>query len=584
MPSFEKNNTILNFPRYKKLSRKITGLLQIWAALFIFFALLILLLPAPTCKPLCLIFFMINGSFMILLLSWLKSIKSFMKETGLILSNSKDLMWAMDSRLNVTVIYGDPEHISGNKAMVLLNKPLASILPDNARDQFNTRIRENLPFSMECLISNGESSTLPVQILAEPIHGSGQDTFHGIIRDVSNQKKLQALEKDLNSSKRLKNLGRLTGTVAHDLNNILAGIATYPEILLLDKNLEPKIRRSLTLIKESGQNASAVVSDLLTISRSIREDCQVLNINTIIERFMAGPEFKKIKNAYGKVEIEMHLEPELLTISGSYIHIEKSIMHLLINALEETAATAGRGNGTIVLSTANYYYVDRKKDEHTVQNMSPGEYVMLEVLDTGKGIPEEYLNKIFDPFFTKQEMSRTGTGLGLTVVKNTVLNHRGKIFVTSDENGTKFTLLFPVLRSELPMANQPASLEEIKGKGETLLVVDDLASQRKIAETILKNLGYKVFSVADGICAFDFIMHTPVDLLILDMVMAPSISGLETYKRIKTIQPDQKAILASGHSESEDVLKAQSIGAGTFVKKPYTILDMGIAVKEELGG
>jgi len=581
MPSLKKNNTILNFPRYRKLSRKINGLLQSWAALFICFALLILFLPAPTGKPLCLIFSMINGSFIILLLSWLKNLKSFMKETGLILSNSKDLMWAMDSRLNVTVICGDPEHISGNNTMALLNKPLASILPEDARDQFNTRIRENLPFSMECLISNGENSTLPVQILAEPIHGSGQDTFHGIIRDVSDQKKLQSLEKELNSSKQLKNLGRLAGSVAHDLNNILAGIATYPEILLLDENLEPKIRKSLTIIKESGRNASAVVSDLLTISRSTREDCQVLNINTIIERFMTGPEFKKIKAAYEKLEIEMHLEPELLTISGSYIHIEKSIMHLLINALEETAATASRSNGTIVLSTANYY-VDKTKDEHTKQNLSPGEYVMLEVLDAGKGIPEEYLNKIFDPFFTKKEMDRSGTGLGLTVVKNTILNHRGKIFVASDENGTKFTLLFPVLRSELPMANQPASLDEIRGNGETLLVVDDLASQRKIAETILKNLGYKVFSVADGIRALDFIIHTPVDLLILDMVMAPSISGLETYKRIKKIRPDQKAILASGHSESEDVLKAQSIGAGTFVKKPYTILDMGIAVKEEL--
>ena len=256
-------------------------------------------------------------------------------------------------------------------------------------------------------------------------------------------------------------------------------------------------------------------------------------------------------------------------------------MHLLINALEETAAKAGRGNGTIELSTVNHY-VDREKDGHTEQNLSPGEYVMLEVLDAGKGIPEDCLNKIFDPFFTKKEMGRSGTGLGLTVVKNTVLNHRGKIFVTSDENGTKFTLLFPALRSEQPITNQPASIEEIKGNGETLLVVDDLASQRKIAETILKNLGYKVFSVANGIDALDFIMQTPVDLMILDMVMAPSISGLETYRRIKKIRPDQKAIIASGHSESEDVLKALSLGAGTFIKKPYTILDVGIAVKEEL--
>lgn len=201
MPSFEKNNTTLIFPRYRKLSRKITGLLQVWAVLLIFFALLTLFLPARIGKPLCLIFFMLNGSFIILLLSWVKNIKEFMKETGLILSNSKELMWAMDSQLNVTVVYGAPEQISGNNAQALLNKPLASILPDDARDRFNAHIRENLPFSMECLISNGENSTLPVQILAEPIHGSGQDTFHGIIRDISDQKKLQALEKNLTTQK-----------------------------------------------------------------------------------------------------------------------------------------------------------------------------------------------------------------------------------------------------------------------------------------------------------------------------------------------------------------------------------------------
>jgi len=579
MLSSEQNNTMLNCLRYRRLSQKINLFLLIWAVIFIIFAMLILFLSAPTGKPLCLIFFMINGSFIVLLLSWLKSAKSFMQETGLILSKSKDLIWAMDARLNLTVVCGNLELISGNNAVALLNKPLAAILTEDARTQFNARIRENQPFSMESLICNGKNSTLPVEIIAEPIHGAGQATFYGIIRDISAQKKVSALEKEVNSSQKLKTLGRLAGSVAHDLNNILAGIATYPEILLLDDTLDPKIRDALTMIKDSGQSASAVVSDLLTISKGTRDDCQVLNLNTLIERFMAGPEFKKIKSSYKNIEIETRLEPELLTISGSYIHVEKSIAYLLINALEETAAA--RDAGTILLSTANYYLAG-KKDEHAKQNPASDEYVKLEVRDAGKRIPESDLNQIFEPFFTKKKRERSGSGLGLTVVKNTVVNHRGKISVASDENGTTFTLLFPILRSELPMADHTASLEEIKGNGETLLVVDDLASQRKIAETILKYIGYKVYSVADGMRAIDFILQTPVDLLILDMVMAPSISGLETYQRIKKIRPDQKAILASGHSESEDVLKAQSIGAGAFIKKPYTILDMGIAVKEEL--
>lgn len=195
MLSFEKNKTYLNFPRYRKLSHKITGLLQIWAVLFIFFALLILFSPAQTGKFICLIFFMFNGSFIILLLSWFRSLKLFMREIGLILSHSKDFMWAMDSRLNVTIICGDPGEIFDQNAMALINKPLMDILPENARRQFKTRIRENLPFSMECLISNGEKSTRPVEIQAEPIHGAGQNTFHGIIRDISGQKNCSALKK-----------------------------------------------------------------------------------------------------------------------------------------------------------------------------------------------------------------------------------------------------------------------------------------------------------------------------------------------------------------------------------------------------
>ena len=570
------DNTILIPPRCTKLLRNMTGFLLICAVLCIVFSLLVLFLPARTGKPLCLSLFILNGVFIILMFFWLSHIKKVLAETVLIMSSSRDLMWAMDSRLNLTGVWGDCRHIAGTDAMGLLNKPLASILPEDAGSRFNTLVRDNAPFSMECRIINGENMTRPVEIKAFPIHLSGHNTFHGIITDLTNQKKIQVLESELSRSKKLKKIGLLAGSIAHDLNNILSGMATYPEILLLNPALDPEVRRSLTIIKESGQNASAVVSDLLTIARGIKEESQVLNINKIIERFMAAAEFKKMQTAYSQVEIDIYLEPELLTISGSYIHVEKSIRYLMLNALESAAAADG-GNGTIMISTANHY-ADSQKDI----KLPPGEYVMLEVMDTGKCIPEEYLNKIFEPFFIQKEMGRPGSGLGLTVVKNTVLNHRGKIFVTSDEKGTKFTLLFPALRPEMSLADQPASIEEIQGNGETILVVDDLASQRKIAEIILKNLGYKVFSVADGISAIDFIMQTPVDLLILDMVMAPSISGLETYRQVKKKRPDQKAIIASGHSQSEDVLKALSEGAGAFVKKPYTILDMGIAVKEEL--
>lgn len=384
------------------------------------------------------------------------------------------------------------------------------------------------------------------------------------------------LAKKLVQSEKLKNLGILTGSVAHDLNNILSGIATYPEVLLMEEGLSPRMRQGLSIIKDSGQTASLVVSDLLTISRGAKREMEALNINSVIERLLGATDFDKIKATYQQVQFEAVLAPDLPNIKGSYIHIEKAIMNLVLNGAQ---GAAQKEAGQVTISTANHFVVDSMAG---VMDLSCGEYVMLSVADNGSGIPEEYHEKIFDPFFTKKAMGRSGTGLGLTVVWNTVQDHQGKVRVLSNQKGTRLELFFPAIPKVLPQKEKPKTMAEIKGQGQRILIVDDLDNQRKIAGTILKNLGYQVFAVADGMEAVAFVKDNPVDLLVLDMVMEPSISGLETYQRIKKNHPGQKAIIVSGHSKSEEVLIAQDLGAGAFVKKPYTILDMGIAVKEEL--
>ena len=383
------------------------------------------------------------------------------------------------------------------------------------------------------------------------------------------------LEKKLVQLEKLKNIGILAGSVAHDLNNILSGIATYPEVLLMEEGLSPRMRQGLSIIKDSGQKASSVVSDLLTISRGANREMEVLNINSVIERYMGAADFDKIKTTYQQVQIEMDLAPDLLNIKGSYLHIEKAIMNLVVNGAQEAAQ---REAGQVTISTINHTVEDSKAGG---ADLPCGDYVMLSVADNGSGIPEEYREKIFDPFFTKKAMGRSGAGLGLAVVWNTVQDHQGNVRVVSSKKGSRFELFFPAW-DELPQKETNNSLAEIKGQGQRILIVDDLANQRKIAGTILKNLGYQVFAVADGMEAMAFVRENPMDLLVLDMVMEPSISGLETYQRIKKIYPGQKAILVSGHSKSEEVLMAQDLGAIAFVKKPYTILDMGIAVKKEL--
>ncbi|MCP3898679.1 MAG: response regulator, partial [Desulfobacteraceae bacterium] len=182
--------------------------------------------------------------------------------------------------------------------------------------------------------------------------------------------------------------------------------------------------------------------------------------------------------------------------------------------------------------------------------------------DTGTGIAENDIARIFEPFFTKKVLGRSGTGLGMAVVWGTVKDHQGYIDVQSTlGKGTEFTLYFPVVREEIEVQEKVLPMEQYMGKGESILVVDDVETQRNIASDMLIKLGYSVSLVDSGEKAVDYIKENPVDLLILDMIMEPGIDGCETFKRILKIYPDQKAIITSGFSETDRVKETQRFGA-----------------------
>ena len=207
--------------------------------------------------------------------------------------------------------------------------------------------------------------------------------------------------------------------------------------------------------------------------------------------------------------------------------------------------------------------------------------MILTIQDSGSGIATHDLEHIFEPFYTKKIMGQSGTGLGLAVVWNTVKDHGAFIQVESNEYGTTFTLYFPPCPNEAVekmIATDPTHFE---GSG-TILVVDDDEQQRDIASRVLTLLGYTVATVASGEEAIEHCRKTPVDLILLDMLMEPGINGLETYKQIIRFSPSQKAIIASGFSESDRVLNARELGVGSFIKKPYSIEQLGQAVQKEL--
>lgn len=389
------------------------------------------------------------------------------------------------------------------------------------------------------------------------------------------EKEKQILQDQLQRAQKMEAIGTLAGGVAHDLNNVLAGLVSYPQLLLMDLSEDSPLRNPILTIQKSGEKAAAIVQDLLTLARRGVAVSEVLNINEIARNYLQSPEFGELKRAHPHIEVRTSFADDLLNIKGSPVHISKSIMNLVSNAAE-----AVTGSGPVLITSENRYL-----DTPVIgyDQIAPGDYAVLTVSDTGIGISGTDLHRIFEPFYTKKKMGRSGTGLGMAVVWSTVKDHGGYIDVQSKpEVGTIFTLYFPVTREIREDINPAINLNAYRGNNEEILIVDDVFEQREIGSRILKTLGYKVESVDCGEAALAYMkQHTP-DLIVLDMIMDPGMDGLQTYQEILDIRPGQKAIIVSGYSETDRVRQAQKLGAVTYLKKPYLIEKIAFAVRNEL--
>jgi CheY-like chemotaxis protein len=290
---------------------------------------------------------------------------------------------------------------------------------------------------------------------------------------------------------------------------------------------------------------------------------------------MKTPEFEQILSLNPRVRIETDLDADLLHILGSPVHMDKSLVNLVSNAVE-----AMPDGGRLTIHTANQYL---DKGIQGYDNIRSGDYAVLSVSDEGEGISANDLNHIFEPFYTKKVMGRSGTGLGLAVVWGTVKDHNGYVNVQSEVGrGTTFSLYFPITREELATEQASVPLADYIGCDEAILVVDDIREQRELASRMLGKLNYKVTSVASGEEAVEYLQTHTADLVLLDMIMEPGMDGLDTYKAILAIRSRQKAIIVSGFAETERVREAQALGAGGYVKKPYVLERLGLAVRKAL--
>ncbi|NOX35373.1 MAG: PAS domain S-box protein [Deltaproteobacteria bacterium] len=423
-------------------------------------------------------------------------------------------------------------------------------------------------------IINKKKVTNWVQLNAVRIIWEGKPAVLCCIRDITHVKNL---EEKLQRAEKMELIGTMAGGVAHDLNNILSGLVSYPELLLMQIPPDSPLREPISFMHASGLKAADIVQDLLTLTRRGIAIETVISLNNVINEYFNCPAHKRLEENYPKVKFKTDSEADLLNICASPSHISKVIMNLVINAAE-----AIQTKGLVSVETFNKY-IDSPLSGY--DNILEGDYVVLRVTDDGEGIPQKDLNRIFEPFYTRKQMGRSGSGLGLSVVWNTVKDHKGYIEVRSKKNkGSVFELYFPATRKKTGKEPDDFLINDFKGNGATILVIDDVDQQRKIARDSLEMLGYKPFTVASGEKAILFLKIHTVDLVLLDMKMEPGIDGLETYKRILSINPGQKAIIASGFSENHRVKEALKLGAGQYIKKPYTIKKLAVALKKELTG
>jgi signal transduction histidine kinase/CheY-like chemotaxis protein len=374
------------------------------------------------------------------------------------------------------------------------------------------------------------------------------------------------LSKLVQRAKRMETVGVMAAGVAHDLNNVLSGVTTYPEILLLNVDKKDPMHAALTSILEAGRKATNIVKDLSILSKGVMPHDQIVNINNLIHEFITSQALIQKLPTDRHVVISPRYTKEPIFVKGSETHLYKIVMNLVLNAIN----AIDDAEGLVEIKTS---VVELTKPIENYPDIRKGKYVLLEVIDTGRGISEQDLDHVFEPFFTKYALGRNGgTGLGLTIVWASVHEHAGYLYVKSNDGGTRFMIYLPLEEDVFNAKGETKMIEKYKGHGEKILVVDDNKIQRHILQTLLTTLNYEVVTAHNGEEAVRVMQaDKKFDLVILDVAMPPGMRGCATFQEMLKINPDQKAIIASGYMDSDKIASAMQLGIKHFIHKPYSI-------------
>ncbi len=374
-------------------------------------------------------------------------------------------------------------------------------------------------------------------------------------------------EEELSRAKRLETAGRLAGQIAHDFNNLLGPLVAYPEILQAKFPEEGRAHEMLRDMQQAALQIAEINQELLTLSRRGHYNTEPLDLNALVESAI------RAASPPPTVTVETRLAPDELIIRGGGAQLMRALLNIVKNAIEAMDEV-----GILTIVSDRIYLDETVRRFSTIER---GEYACIRIQDSGCGIPEDALPHIFEPFFTtKKTDRRRGSGLGLPVVHSVIEDHEGHIGIESAPGkGTTFTLYFPLYRGESKACADSGTLEP--GHGEHVLVIDDDPLQRRIAQTALERVGFRVTVMESGEDALRFITDHPVDLAIIDMIMG-GIDGAETLRRIREMYPGQPALILTGYSTSERAQAALRLGHCEILAKPIQASTLTRAIHRAL--
>jgi len=391
------------------------------------------------------------------------------------------------------------------------------------------------------------------------LHTEAQETQH---QQALNEKE-EAMQAKIQHVQKLESLGVLAGGIAHDFNNILATIMGNAAVATRHLDSKTKVKHHLQQIEDASQHAADLCQQMLAYSGRGQFETNPVEVSQFVKNISGMLQVSVSK----KVSLIFEMENDLPAIKADTAQLQQIVMNLVINGSEAIGQKSGKVIVSTGVMTADQNYL---AELYLDEGLPTGDYVYLQVSDTGCGMDADIKSKIFDPFFSTKF---AGRGLGMSAVLGIVRGHKGGLFYKSEQKkGTTFRILFPILLNYSVEVKEPLQVEELPlSERGTILVVDDNQTVLDVASVMLEDVGYSVLQASNGLEGIEIYTQHQDEIVavLLDLTM-PQMDGVETMKSLQAIKPDVKVILSSGYCEEEVVERlSPDSGLMSFIQKPY---------------